>query len=97
MATPQILKKNRFGEKRTILITETLENREDNMANIKMKLVDSDYVVRAKMDLPWMAGKDELEDNFREIDEELLTGKTAHFEIEDLKKDAITFEISKIE
>ena len=67
------------------------------MANIKMELVDSDYVVRAKMDLAWMAKKDELGNFLREIDEELLTGKTAHLEIEGLKKDSVTFEISKIE
>ena len=67
------------------------------MANIKMELVDSDYVVRAKMDLAWMANKDDLGTFLREVDEELLTGKTAHLEIEGLNKDSVKFEISKVE
>ena len=67
------------------------------MANLKMELVDSDYVVRAKMDLTLKGDNGKFGEFFKEIDDELVTGKTAHLEIEGLKKNPVTFEISKIE
>lgn len=63
--------------------------------NIKMTLVDDDYVVCAKADLSWKKEEDQLENFFREIEEELITGKTAFLEIEGLENDPVTFEISK--
>ena len=67
------------------------------MANIKMELVDNDYVTRAKLDLGGISKKDNLEMFLREIDEELFIGKTASLEIEGLNKYPVTFEISKVE
>lgn len=67
------------------------------MANIKMELIDSDYVTRAKLDLGGIPKKDNLEMFLREIDEELFIGKTASLEIEGLNKHPVTFEISKVE
>ncbi|MDB9822917.1 hypothetical protein OAC89_04375 [Deltaproteobacteria bacterium] len=64
---------------------------------LKISLVDNDYVVRAKTDLP-KAGKDsKLEKFLKEVDEELITGKTAYLEIEGYKRGPVTFEISKFE
>ena len=48
------------------------------MANLKMELVDSDYVVRAKMDLTLKGDNGKFGEFFKEIDDELVTGKTAH-------------------
>jgi hypothetical protein len=62
---------------------------------MKMALVDDDYVVRAKADLSLKKEDDQLEKFFREIEEELITGKTAFLEIEGLENDPVTFEISK--
>ena len=63
--------------------------------NMKMTLVDDDYVVRAKADISRKKEVDQLENFFREIEEELITGKTAILEIEGLENDPVTFEISK--
>ena len=68
------------------------------MTNIKIELVDMDYVIRAKTDLGWMNNDDnKLKKFLRDVDDELVTGKTAHLEIKGLKKDPVTFEISKVE
>jgi hypothetical protein len=68
------------------------------MTDIKIELVDMDYVIRAKTNLGWMNNDDnELKKFFRDVDEELVAGKTAHLEIKGLKKDPVTFEISKVE
>ena len=65
------------------------------MANIKIKLVDNDYVIRSKLDLGWMKEEADLKEFLREVDEELVDGMTAHLEIEGIKKDPVAFEISK--
>ena len=65
--------------------------------NMKISLFDNDYVVRTKTDLNGKAKNDNLNKFFREIEEELVTGKTAYLEIEGLKKGPVTFEISKFE
>lgn len=67
------------------------------MANIKMELIDNDYVTRAKFCFGGVPKKDDLINFLREIDEELFIGKTASLEIEGLNKDPVTFEISKVE
>ena len=65
--------------------------------NMKIALIDNDYVVQAKTDLA-LNGKDETFRNFlQEIKEELLPGQTAYLEFENSETDPITFEISLFE
>ncbi len=65
--------------------------------NMKIALIDNDYVVQAKTDLA-LNGKDETFRNFlQEIKEELLPGQTGYLEIEDSETGPITFEISRSE
>ena len=63
--------------------------------NIKMSLIDNDYVVRAKTDLASNGQSDPFRRFLEQIKEELLPGQTAYLEIEDVNKDSITFEISQ--
>ena len=67
------------------------------MMNLKMALVDNDYVVRAKTDLALKRKDNKFGEFFKEINEELVIGETAYLEIEGLEMDTITFEISKLE
>jgi hypothetical protein len=65
--------------------------------NMKISLIDNDYVVQAKTDLA-LNGKDETFRNFlQEIKEELFPGQTAYLEIEDSETGPITFEISHLD
>lgn len=65
--------------------------------NMKIALIDNDYVVQAKTDLA-LNGQDETFRNFlQEVKEELFPGQTAHLEIEDSETGPITFEISRSE
>jgi len=65
--------------------------------NMKIALIDNDYVVQAKTDLA-LNGQDETFRNFlQEIKEELLPGQTGYLEIEDFETGPITFEISRSE
>ena len=62
--------------------------------NMKISLINNDYVVQAKTDLA-QNGPDDLFRKFvQQIKEELVTGQTAYLEIEDAQKDPITFEIT---
>ncbi len=63
--------------------------------NMKISLIDNDYVVRAKTDLAQNGPDDPLRKFFQQIKEELVTGQTAYLEIEDAQKDSITFEITQ--
>ena len=65
--------------------------------NLRLSLVDNDYVVRAKTDLTLNGNDIKFGKFFEEIKEELATGKTAQLEIEGSEMDPITFEISKSE
>ena len=63
----------------------------------KISLVDNDYVVRAKTDLE-LNGKDEdFGRFFKDISDELVTGKTAYLEIEGSESGPLTLEVSKFE
>jgi len=62
---------------------------------LKISLVDNDYVVRAKTDLLLNEEYDKFIGFLNEIDEELITGKTAYLEIEGPERGLISFEISK--
>jgi len=65
--------------------------------NMKIALIDNDYVVQAKTELA-LNGQDETFRNFlQEIKEELYPGQTAYLEIEDSETGPITFEISRSE
>ena len=62
---------------------------------LKLSLVDNDYVICAKTDLSATEEDDNLEKFLKEVDEELITGKTAYLEIESTERGSVTFEISK--
>ena len=64
---------------------------------IKLSLIDHDFVVQAKTDLDLEGKEDLFRKFFREIDEELVTGKTAYLEIEGPENQSYTFEVSKFE
>jgi hypothetical protein len=70
---------------------------ECKMMNIRMSLVDNDYVVRAKTELPFEENNDNFKNFFKEINEELVIGKTAHLEVEGPGIDPIIYEISRFE
>ena len=67
------------------------------MMNLKMSLVDNDYVVRAKTELPSEENNNNFKKFFREIDEELVTGKTAYLEVEGSGTGSVVYEISRFE
>ena len=67
------------------------------MKNFKIELKDNDYVVRAATDLDVNDGKNDFGKFFKDIDEELITGQTAHLEIESADMGLMKFEISKAE
>ena len=65
--------------------------------NMKIALIDNDYVVQAKTDLA-LNGQDQTFRNFlQEIKEELIPEQTAYLENGDSEMDPITFEISRSE
>ena len=63
------------------------------MKNIKVSLVDKDYVVRSKTDLSNNEKNNALIKFIQNLDEEFVPGETAFLEIEGFKKNPITFEI----
>jgi hypothetical protein len=63
---------------------------------LKISLIDNDYMVCAKTDLLMNGEYEKFIKFLKEIDEELITGKTAHLEIEGPDKGPFTFEISKL-
>ena len=65
--------------------------------NMKIELIDNDFVVRAKTDLTLNGQDDPFKKFLQQIKEELLPGQTAYLEISDSKTDSITFEISQFE
>ena len=64
---------------------------------LKLSLVDNDYVVCAKTDLPIPGKGSKFGEFLKDINEELITGKTAYLEIEGSEKESFRFEISKFE
>ena len=61
--------------------------------NIKISLIDNDYVVRAETDLDQNGNNDLFSRFIRQIKEELVTGQTAYLEIDDTQTEPVTFEI----
>jgi hypothetical protein len=64
---------------------------------LTVSLVDNDYVVRAQTDFQATGKNGKLERFLKEIDEELITGKTAYLEIEGSENESVKFEISRFE
>ena len=65
--------------------------------NMKIALIDNDYLIRAKTDLD-TNGKDEPFRKFlQQIKEELFPGQRAYLEIKDAETGSMTFEISLLD
>ena len=67
------------------------------MNHLKMALKDNDYVIRAKTVLGVNGDQDAFSRFFKEINDELITGQTAHLEIDSTETGLVTFEISRTE
>ena len=67
------------------------------MMDLKMSLVDNDYVVRVKTKLSSEENNDNFKKFFREIDEELIPGKTAYLEVEGSGTNPVVYEISRFD
>lgn len=67
------------------------------MDTIKIELVDTDHVIRAKTDLAQNGGDDTFRKFLKQISEELVPGQTGYLEIEGSSMNPITFEISPVE
>ena len=65
--------------------------------NMKISLIDNDYVVQAKTDIAQNGPDDPFRKFVQQIKEELVTGQTAYLEIEDLQKNPVTFEITRLD
>lgn len=63
--------------------------------NMKIALIDNDYVVRAETDLVQNGPDESFRKFVRQIKEELVSGQTAYLEIEDSQEDTISFEITR--
>ena len=66
------------------------------MKNIKIKVVDTDYVVRARTDLSFNEKNDSLLHLLRHLNEGFVPGETAYLEIEGFDKNPITLEVSNL-
>lgn len=69
--------------------------KEVQIMNLKIALIDNDFVVRASTDLQQNGKDDPFREFIRQMKEELVTGQTAYLEIEDPQTDTITFEITQ--
>lgn len=66
------------------------------MGHIKFSFIDNDFVAQAKTDLDFTEKQRRVIARFFEqIQEELITGQTAHLEIEGLKNNPFTFTIAE--
>lgn len=64
---------------------------------LKLSLIDNDYVVKAKTDLDLNGSDDNAARFIREINEELVTGKTAFLKIKSTDSDPIILEVTKFD
>jgi hypothetical protein len=67
------------------------------MRNIKVSLVDNDYMVRTKTDFSVNEKNDVFMTFIQNITDGFVPGETAHLEIEGVKNKPITIEISRSE
>ena len=65
------------------------------MKNIKISLLDNDYVVRAKTDLSEKENNSTLLKFLRHMNEEFVPGETAYLEVDGFERNPVTFEISR--
>ncbi len=65
--------------------------------NMKIVLIDNDYLVRAKTDLGLTGNDEAFRKFFQQIKKELLPGQRAYLEIKDSETHPITFEISHLD
>lgn len=63
--------------------------------NIKLSLIDNDFVVRAKTDIEQNSQDEPLRRFIQQMKDELVTGQTAYLEIEDSQTEIMTFEITQ--
>lgn len=63
--------------------------------NMRISLIDNDYVVQVKTDIVQNGPDDPLRKFVKQVQEELVAGQTAYLEIEDGHKDSVTFEITQ--
>ena len=59
---------------------------------IKMKLIDNDYVVCADTDLELKDDEHDFRNFLKEVKEDLIVGKTAFLEIDDMKLEVLKAE-----
>jgi hypothetical protein len=57
--------------------------------SVKFKLIDNDFVICADTDLKLNGEEHEFKRFLKEIDEDLITGKTAFLEIDNMKFEII--------
>ncbi len=62
---------------------------------IKLSLIDNDFVVRANTSLDLEDKEEKFRKFFRDIGDELVTGKVAYLEIEGPETGTLTLEVSK--
>ena len=62
---------------------------------IKLSLIDNDFVVQANTSLDLKDKEDPVRKFFRDMGEELVTGKVAYLEIEGPESETLTLEVSK--
>ncbi len=67
------------------------------MQNIKISLVDNDFVVHAKADLVEPDTQNGIMDIIRHLDEDFIQGEGAYLEICGLRKCTRKFVISRVE
>ena len=63
--------------------------------NMKISLIDNDYVIRAETNLAQNGRDDPLRKFVKQVQEELVTGQTAYLEFEDAQEGSVTFEITQ--
>ena len=70
---------------------------EGKITAFTISLVDNDYTVCANTDLDFNGNEVSFKKFLREINEELIIGKTAYLKIEGYEPGTITLEVSKFE
>ncbi len=69
--------------------------KEEAMKNIKFSLIDNDFVVQAETEIDVNEKQNKKFIRFlRQLKEELVIGQTAHFEVEGLQGNPVSFTIT---
>ena len=64
---------------------------------LQLSLIDNDYVVRAKTDINLKGSDDNVARFLRDINEELITGKTVFLKINGPESEPIVLEVTKFD